>query len=349
MKEEWYGGRGSAESGDAIFGGLFDHLLERPRTDLTQSTPNRQSGGARDEEREEGDHYAWLAANLPELSRPISKTWKSVGNGDEEVKTGGKVAWSTIAVKAKRESKNRSFEPDCNRNREKKKKQGKERGSRPRANDDAQNSLHRSSGVSPAPAYNPVEDPIFHDIPIKTAEDIIFVHDSFSLESIPDSKASIFRLGRKSAQDMSADAVAYKAVAERELRKRVGFILKNEGKALERMREMRRYDRLANTDATGLKLKPFGETAAGEQSSAKKEWSGVAFAARIARQQAISARKQDSPGENIHSYRTFDPRKGFQVTSREQESLLDYLNRNDGNDGKNDLKSNRSSIIKLST
>ena len=54
-----------------------------------------------------------------------------------------KVAWSTIAVKAKRESKNRSFEPDCNRNREKKKKQGKERGSRPRANDDAQNSLHR--------------------------------------------------------------------------------------------------------------------------------------------------------------------------------------------------------------
>ena len=88
-----------------------------------------------------------------------------------------------------------------------------------------------------------MDDPIFHEIPIKTAEDIIFVHDSFSLESIPDSKASIFRLGRKSAQDMSADAVAYKAVAERELRKRVGFILKNEGKALERMREMRRYDR----------------------------------------------------------------------------------------------------------
>jgi len=59
MKEEWYGGRGSAESGDAIFGGLFDHLLERPRTDLAQSTPKRQSGGARDEEREEGDHCKW--------------------------------------------------------------------------------------------------------------------------------------------------------------------------------------------------------------------------------------------------------------------------------------------------
>ena len=39
------------------------------------------------------------------------------------------------------------------------------------------------------------------------------------------------------------DAAAYKSVAERELRKRVGFQLKNEGKALEEMKEMRRDDR----------------------------------------------------------------------------------------------------------
>ena len=39
------------------------------------------------------------------------------------------------------------------------------------------------------------------------------------------------------------DSITYKAVAERELRKRVGFQLKNEGKALQEMREMRKEDR----------------------------------------------------------------------------------------------------------
>lgn len=91
-----------------------------------------------------------------------------------------------------------------------------------------------------------MEDLLFRDIPVKAADDVIFVDDRFSLQSVTDSEASIFDFAQKiSAYDTEefADAVSYKAVAERELRKRVGLILKNEGKALGEMKEMRREDR----------------------------------------------------------------------------------------------------------
>lgn len=276
---------------------------------------------------------AWLAANLPELTAPISKTWKPeerIGiNGGivkrAEPHLGKEVAWNANVNKTKYDSKLKNRSYDSSRNQKKKRhrqKQNKQEGNPAEGLDDDH---QRKPRKSPPRPYNPVEDLLFRDIPVKAADDVIFVDDRFSLQSVTDSEASIFDFAQKiSAYDTEefADAVSYKAVAERELRKRVGLILKNEGKALGEMKEMRREDRLANTDltrASGLLPHTLGSSSVSDPPASKKEWSGVTFAARIARQQAASRQQpaQSPPKENLHSYRTFDPRKDFQVTNRE--------------------------------
>ena len=54
MSEEYYGARESSRRGEVIFGGLFDHLLEKPRTDQIPwpPRPSRKAGVVEDEANE---------------------------------------------------------------------------------------------------------------------------------------------------------------------------------------------------------------------------------------------------------------------------------------------------------
>jgi len=328
MSREYYGARRSSGSDDVIFGGLFDHLLEKPKTDLSSRTP-RRSGISTGRVVEEDDHYAWLAENLPELAAPIQKTWKPGGINDPTEKVARSENRNRNELD---ELPNRSSESSLSQKKGRRKKGKKKKPTKlsenPTEVSEGGNGNGGKSG-SPPVLYNPVEDPKFQEIPVKTAEDVIFVDDHFSLEYVTDSGAPIFDYERKSAYETEEfnDAVAYKAVAERELRKRVGLILKNEGKALEEMKQMRREDRLASTEASRVSratLNTFGPSSASELPASRREWSGVTFAARIARQQAALARQSAHLPEKgiVHSYRSFDPKKGFQVTSRERESVM---------------------------
>lgn len=188
--------------------------------------------------------------------------------------------------------------------------------------------------------YNPVTDPVFKDIPITSADDVVFIHDDYTLETIFVSKED--KEGpRRSAQSRfssvstpnfddededddwirertkgleAAKKDAHKNVAERELRKRIMFQLKNEMKVLDEMRKLRRDERMADLDWTWALGKKVGVP----RQKMQTEWSGIEFARRLASEKDQEAKRLQSTESGTRTsgrpYRTFDPNKVFHVS-----------------------------------
>lgn len=381
-----------------IYGGLFDHLLEAPKLneetnwwheierntnlhthdddhyswlfdnvpELLSPPRGRESRASTKQEKKPG--------RLTEAERMwMERGHYDLGANENELK-GGELAESGAespmvtpiepVPKPKKDKKSNKKSEKKPKDAEKKEKK---KNKRPKKKNDgvADETTQPTRPPPPAPpppsqrfSYNPIKDPRFKDIEIKSAEDVVFVHPRFTLETVPTATPQQQRLSRSNAERDNREAMAYKnmmdaatykAVAERELRKRVHYQLRNEGKALEEMKEMRREDRLANTEVP----RPYGTD--GSSSTFfnvfnRKEWGGVAFATKLVqRQKAAAAKESDRSGGDSsakqapppppqsgdggggsgrggrHYYRAFDPRKAFNVTVRDHDSILDLM------------------------